>query len=77
MFSAIKGWVNKLEQTGNPNVPLFGKWGLLQIILGLGALTVAGLKLAYGLGPITNLSDNWPWGLWVAFDVPARNRVLG
>ncbi|MDN4186152.1 MAG: NrfD/PsrC family molybdoenzyme membrane anchor subunit [Dehalococcoides mccartyi] len=71
MFSAIKGWVNKLEQTGNPNVPLFGKWGLLQIILALGALTVAGLKLAYGLGPITNLSDNWPWGLWVAFDVGA------
>ena len=51
------------------NIPLFTKWSVLQIVLGLGALGVLAAKLIYGLGTVTNLSDNWPWGLWVAFDV--------
>jgi len=51
------------------NVPLFTKWSVLQILLGLGALGVLVAKLIYGLGYVTNLSDNWSWGLWVAFDV--------
>jgi Ni/Fe-hydrogenase subunit HybB-like protein len=35
----------------------------------LGAVGVAVAKLVWGLGAVTNLTDNWPWGLWVAFDV--------
>ena len=64
-------WIQRLNQSGNPNVPFFGRWGLLQIVLALGAIGVAVAKLAFGLGVTTNLSDNWPWGLWVAFDVGA------
>lgn len=51
------------------NISLFTKWSVLQILLGLGALGVLVAKLIYGLGTVTNLSDNWSWGLWVAFDV--------
>ncbi len=51
------------------NISLFTKWSVLQILLGLGALGVLAAKLIYGLGTVTNLSDNWSWGLWVAFDV--------
>jgi Ni/Fe-hydrogenase subunit HybB-like protein len=53
----------------NKNVPLFSFWGIVQITLALGALGVMTAKLVLGLGAVTNLSDNWPWGLWVAFDV--------
>ena len=53
----------------NKNVPLFSFWGVVQILLLLGALGVVAAKLIWGLGATTNLSDNWPWGLWVAFDV--------
>ncbi|MEN8613992.1 NrfD/PsrC family molybdoenzyme membrane anchor subunit [Dehalogenimonas sp. THU2] len=53
----------------NRNVPLFSFWGVVQILLGLGAIGVVVAKLVWGLGAVTNLSDNWPWGLWVAFDV--------
>ncbi|AKG52820.1 Ni/Fe-hydrogenase 2 B-type cytochrome subunit [Dehalogenimonas sp. WBC-2] len=53
----------------NRNVPLFSFWGIVQIILGLGAVGVLVAKLVWGLGAVSNLSDNWPWGLWVAFDV--------
>jgi len=53
----------------NKNVPLFSFWGIVQILLALGALAVLTAKMIWGLGAVTNLSDNWPWGLWVAFDV--------
>jgi len=26
-------------------------------------------RFIYGLGAVTNLSDGYPWGLWIAFDV--------
>ena len=55
----------------NKNIPLFTKWSVLQILLALGALGVLIAKLVNGLGSVTNLTDNWPWGLWVAFDVGA------
>jgi len=53
----------------NKNIPLFTKWSVLQILLALGALGVLVAKLVYGLGAVTNLTDDWPWGLWVAMDV--------
>ena len=27
------------------------------------------LRVRYGLGGATNLSDKFPWGIWIAFDV--------
>ncbi|MBE7541543.1 MAG: polysulfide reductase NrfD [Solibacteraceae bacterium] len=38
------------------------------------ALMVAGLyatyiRIFYGLGGATNLSDQFPWGIWVGFDI--------
>jgi Ni/Fe-hydrogenase subunit HybB-like protein len=41
--------------------------GLL-LILGLGAI-VGVYRLVNGLGSVTNLSDLWPWGLWISLDV--------
>jgi len=41
---------------------------LLLAILGLG---VGAYRLVYGLGAVTNLSDQYPWGLWISFDVMA------
>lgn len=40
----------------------------------IGVILVGGLALtiwrfAFGLGAVTNLSDNTPWGFWVGFDV--------
>ncbi len=39
-----------------------------------GALMIAGayslfIRLFYGLGAATNLSDAFPWGMWIGFDV--------
>ena len=26
-------------------------------------------RFMYGLGAVTNMSDGYPWGIWIAFDV--------
>jgi Ni/Fe-hydrogenase subunit HybB-like protein len=36
--------------------------------VGLGAGVMI-YRLLFGLGPSTNLSDNYPWGLWIGFDI--------
>jgi Ni/Fe-hydrogenase subunit HybB-like protein len=41
---------------------------LLILLVGAGAL--AGIaRFVFGLGATTNLSDTYPWGLWISFDV--------
>lgn len=43
---------------------------LLLLPLGLG-LVAAALRLLFGLSATTNLSDQYPWGIWVAVDIAA------
>lgn len=50
----------------------------------VGLLTVVGLaggivlyRLVFGLGAATNLSDRWPWGLWVWWDVMTGVALAG
>ncbi len=57
--------------TPSSDIPLFTRWSILQLMLALGAFGVIVAKLIWGLGAVTNLSDDWPWGIWVAFDVMA------
>jgi Ni/Fe-hydrogenase subunit HybB-like protein len=40
---------------------------ILAVIAALG-LALAIYRLVKGLGPTTNLSNGYPWGLWIAFD---------
>ncbi|HXF82325.1 MAG TPA: Ni/Fe-hydrogenase cytochrome b subunit, partial [bacterium] len=42
---------------------------LLLWLLVLAALVVAAVRYRYGLGAVSNLSDRFPWGLWIGFDV--------
>jgi Ni/Fe-hydrogenase subunit HybB-like protein len=47
--------------------PGFWTWLLFAILAAGGVVTV--LRYWKGLGAVTNLSDRFPWGLWVGFDV--------
>ncbi len=33
------------------------------------ALIIASVRFVYGLGLVTNLNDQYPWGIWIAIDV--------
>jgi hydrogenase maturation protease len=48
----------------------------LLAVFGLGAGVIV-YRLLYGLGSSTNLSDGWPWGLWVWWDVLTGVALAG
>ena len=37
-------------------------------ILGLGALVIL-MRFIFGIGPVSNMSDSFPWGIWIGLDV--------
>ena len=43
---------------------------LLAVLVTTGAVIVI-VRFAFGLGSVTNLSDETPWGIWVGFDILA------
>jgi Ni/Fe-hydrogenase subunit HybB-like protein len=43
-------------------------WVLLPILWALGGVAVV-TRFTGGLGAMTNLSDTFPWGIWIGFDV--------
>jgi len=42
--------------------------GMFFLIMAVGAVATV-IRLADGLGAVTNLSDSYPWGLWKSFNV--------
>lgn len=53
----------------NIKLPKFGFWRAVALVLvGLG-LSVMWVRYTKGLGAVSNLSDQYPWGLWIGFDV--------
>jgi len=49
--------------------PLPGFWTVLFFIILAAFLYVTVLRFARGLGAVTNLSDAFPWGVWIGFDI--------
>ena len=48
---------------------------LLGLLAAAGAVIIA--RLVLGLQAVTNLSDEWPWGLWIGFDVLCGVALAG
>jgi len=46
-------------------------WNIIALILLIASFYSMIYRLIYGLGPATNLSDTYPWGLWISFDILA------
>ena len=51
-------------------------WAIIYVILVLGFISACA-RLFLGLGATTNLSDAYPWGLWVSFDILAGVALAG
>ncbi len=49
----------------------------VMIVLALLAGALAVFRLATGLSIVTNLNDEWPWGLWIGFDVLTGVALAG
>ena len=62
----------------------FGRWHFrltptryVLIFLTVAMLVAAAVRLVTGLGAVTNLSDQWPWGLWIGFDLLSGIALAG
>jgi Ni/Fe-hydrogenase subunit HybB-like protein len=56
-------------EIGRPRTWRMGFWPAVFVVV-LGAfLAVTVMRFARGLGAVTNLSDQFPWGLWIGFDI--------
>lgn len=50
---------------------------MVMLVLAALAVAIAVYRLATGLGTTTNLNDQWPWGLWIGFDVLTGVALAG
>ena len=50
-------------------LPKITVWRAIFAAIMLSGLYATYLRVFYGLGGSTNLSDKFPWGIWIAFDV--------
>ncbi len=47
----------------------FGFWKVIAVAIITAGLYSTYVRFFYGLGASTNLSDQFPWGIWIGFDV--------
>ncbi|MEW5799988.1 MAG: NrfD/PsrC family molybdoenzyme membrane anchor subunit [Bacteroidota bacterium] len=47
----------------------FGFWKIVAVVLMTAGLYSTYVRYVHGLGASTNLSDQFPWGIWIGFDV--------
>lgn len=53
----------------NINLPKFSFWKAVAGVIFVLGLYATGVRFTQGLGAATNLSDAFPWGIWIGFDV--------
>ncbi len=45
------------------------------LILTIIGFSLIGYRVLNGLAPVSNLSDGWPWGIWLAYDVAVGSAI--
>ena len=57
------------QETAHKNKSIFTPFNVITGIIILGGLSITVLRFTGGLGAVTNLDDNNPWGIWIGFDL--------
>lgn len=66
--TALKGGAGQLSSKGRPAFrPTF--WGVVFILIMVAGACATWIRFSQGLGASTHLSDAFPWGIWIGFDV--------
>ncbi len=66
-----------LRRELRPKGRVLTPFNLITAVLMLAAAVIIAIRFAYGLGAVTNLSQDVPWGLWIGFDVMAGVALAG
>jgi Ni/Fe-hydrogenase subunit HybB-like protein len=54
---------------GRAAVPFFTPGVMVVAAIAAAGLIVLGVRIFFGLGAVTNLNDQYPWGIWIGIDV--------
>ncbi len=57
------------QETNIPNKSILTPFNVVAGIIILAGLVITVLRFTKGLGAVTNLDDNNPWGIWIGFDL--------
>ena len=52
-----------------PKGKMLTPFNVITGVIILSGLVMIAIRFAYGLGAVSNLSQNYPWGIWIGFDV--------
>jgi Ni/Fe-hydrogenase subunit HybB-like protein len=58
-----------MTMPGKFQLPKVTFWKAMFVVLALAGLYATIVRFAQGLGASTNLTDEFPWGIWIGFDV--------
>ena len=61
----IKFFLSELKPKG----PILTPFNILSFVIIMTGIVILVIRFAKGLGSVTNLSQEYPWGLWISFDV--------
>jgi Ni/Fe-hydrogenase subunit HybB-like protein len=68
-LTAVQGRHEALPMAGRSAVPFFTPGVIVLSILAVAGLAVLMVRLIWGLEAVTNLNDQYPWGIWIGIDV--------
>ena len=60
-----------------PKGPVLTPFNLVTGLIMLVTVVLLAIRFAFGIGAITNLSQEYPWGLWIGFDVITGVALAG
>ena len=66
-----------LMQEMKPRAPWLTPFTLISIPVILTGVVIVVIRFIYGLGSVTNLSQDFPWGFWLGFDVITGVALAG
>jgi Ni/Fe-hydrogenase subunit HybB-like protein len=68
-YTRPTSWTRFLLDELRPKGPLLTVFNVISVPVILLGLVLIVIRFAKGLGSVTNLSQEFPWGLWIGFDV--------
>lgn len=66
-----------LQRELKPRGKLLTPFNVISVLVILTAAVILVVRFAMGLGSVTNLNQEFPWGLWIGFDVMAGVALAG
>jgi len=66
-----------LRRQLRPRGRLITPFNVISLLIMATAAVILVVRFAYGLGSVTNLNQDYPWGLWIGFDVVAGVALAG